>query len=68
MVPEPSADGGALAANPVYLKLFTELGVGSLVVGAGLLALSPLLRRLITDESPTKPAAAPLPVAAAEPG
>ena len=32
MVPEPS-EGSAVATNPVYSKLFLELGCGSLVVG-----------------------------------
>jgi POT family proton-dependent oligopeptide transporter len=63
MVPEPSADGGALASNPVYLGLFTKLGCGSLVVGVGLIVLIPFLRRLIRDEDAPVDAA-PLPDAA----
>jgi POT family proton-dependent oligopeptide transporter len=48
MVPEPS-EGSAVTTNPVYSKLFLELGCGSLVVGVVLVLLSPLLRKLITD-------------------
>jgi len=48
MVPEPS-EGSAVTTNPVYAKLFIELGCGSLVVGVVLVALTPFLRRLITD-------------------
>jgi POT family proton-dependent oligopeptide transporter len=48
MVPEPS-EGSAAATNPVYAKLFTELGCGSLAVGFALIVLIPRLRRLITD-------------------
>jgi POT family proton-dependent oligopeptide transporter len=65
MVPEPS-EGSALTTNPVYSKLFIELGCGSLVVGVALVLLTPFLRRLITDgkegappeEPATEPAAA----------
>jgi POT family proton-dependent oligopeptide transporter len=49
MVPEPS-EGGTAASNPVYARLFTELGCGSLVVGVVLAVLVPSLRRLIKDE------------------
>jgi len=52
MVPEPSAEGGALLTNHAYLTLFAELGLGSVVVGVGLVLLSPYLRRLITDAEP----------------
>jgi POT family proton-dependent oligopeptide transporter len=48
MVPEPS-EGSALTTNPIYSKLFIELGCGSLVVGVVLVLLTPFLRRLITD-------------------
>jgi POT family proton-dependent oligopeptide transporter len=48
MVPEPS-EGSAVTTNPVYSKLFIELGCGSLVVGVVLVLLTPFLRRLITD-------------------
>ena len=48
MVPEPS-EGSAVTTNPVYAKLFVELGGGSVVVGLVLVALIPFLRKLITD-------------------
>ncbi len=48
MVPEPS-EGSAVTTNPVYSKLFIELGCGSLVVGVVLVLLTPFLRKLITD-------------------
>jgi proton-dependent oligopeptide transporter, POT family len=48
MVPEPS-EGSAVVTNAVYSKLFVELGCGSLVVGVVLVALTPFLRKLITD-------------------
>jgi POT family proton-dependent oligopeptide transporter len=51
MIPEPS-EGTPLTTNPVYSKLFTELGCGSLAVGVALAVLIPFLRRLITDEAP----------------
>jgi POT family proton-dependent oligopeptide transporter len=54
MVPEPS-EGSAVVTNPVYSKLFTELGAGSLVVGVVLILLVPFLRRLITDENKSEP-------------
>jgi POT family proton-dependent oligopeptide transporter len=49
MIPEPS-EGTALTTNPVYSKLFLELGVGSFVVGIVLVLLIPFLRKLIKDE------------------
>jgi len=57
MVPEPS-EGTAITTNPVYSKLFLELGCGSVVIGIVLATLSPLLRKLITDAPPvaTQPA------------
>jgi POT family proton-dependent oligopeptide transporter len=48
MVPEPS-EGSAVTTNPVYSKLFIELGSGSIVVGVLLVLLIPYLRKLITD-------------------
>ena len=51
MVPEPS-EGSAVVTNPVYSKLFVELGVGSVIVGVVLVVLIPFLRRLITDAAP----------------
>ena len=59
MMPEPS-EGSALATNHVYSQLFTELGAGSVVVGVVLVALTPLLRKLITDQAPEPTASEPL--------
>ena len=39
----------SVTTNPVYSKLFIELGCGSLVVGVVLVLLTPFLRKLITD-------------------
>lgn len=50
MVAQP-AGSTALTSNPVYATLFTQLGLGSVVVGLALMALIPWLRRLITDET-----------------
>jgi POT family proton-dependent oligopeptide transporter len=61
MIPEPTGST-ALATNPDYIKLFTELGVGSLAVGIGLVVLIPFLRKLITDKAETTPAGTPVPV------
>jgi POT family proton-dependent oligopeptide transporter len=60
MIPEPS-EGSAVTTNPVYSKLFIELGCGSLVVGVVLVLLIPFLRKLITDgaEAATAPPAEP---------
>ena len=55
MVPEPG-EGTAATTNPVYSRLFFELGCGSLLVGVALAALVPLLRRLIKDEVPPEAA------------
>ena len=55
MVPEPG-EGTAATTNHVYATLFVELGCGSVVVGVLLVALGPLLRKLITDEA--KPSSA----------
>jgi len=54
MVPEPS-EGSAVTTNPVYSKLFIELGCGSLVVGVVLVFLIPFLRKLITDGKEAAP-------------
>lgn len=54
MVPEPS-EGSAVTTNPVYSKLFLELGCGSLVVGVVLVLLVPFLRKLITDGEEAAP-------------
>lgn len=51
MVPEAS-EGTPITTNPVYSRLFTELGCGSLAVGVVLVVLVPFLRRLIRDEEP----------------
>ena len=48
MVPEPTGST-ALATNPEYAKLFSRLGWGSFVAGVALIALIPLLRKLIQD-------------------
>lgn len=50
MIPEPTGNT-AVATNPGYAKLFTELGLGCLAVGIGLVVLVPLLRKLITDKA-----------------
>jgi POT family proton-dependent oligopeptide transporter len=49
MVPEPTGTT-AIATNPDYSKLFSRLGWASFVAGVGLIALIPLLRRLIGEE------------------
>jgi len=55
MIPEPT--GTTIAAtNAGYAKLFTELGLGSLAVGIGLVVLIPFLRKLITDKAEVSPA------------
>jgi len=46
LVAQP-ADGSPLTSNPAYATLFTQLGVGSLVVGVLLLVLTPWLRGMI---------------------
>jgi POT family proton-dependent oligopeptide transporter len=60
MIPEPNG-ATAVATNPGYVKLFAELGAGSLGVGIALVALIPFLRKLITDKAevvaPTTPVA-----------
>jgi POT family proton-dependent oligopeptide transporter len=49
MIPDPKGTT-AVATNPEYVKLFGELGAGSLVVGIALVLLIPFLRKLITDK------------------
>ncbi len=51
MVPEP-AGTTAVATNPDYSRLFARLGWGSFIAGVALVALIPLLRRLIQDSPP----------------
>ncbi|HZR77625.1 MAG TPA: oligopeptide:H+ symporter, partial [Chthoniobacterales bacterium] len=68
MIPNPT---GATAAgtNPGYIKLFTELGLITLVVGIALLVLIPFLRKLITDKAEVaEPEAAPTTVGPASVG
>src|SRR4051812_46446464 len=64
MIPEPTGTT-AIATNPGYAKLFSELGLGSLAVGIALVVLIPFLRKLITDkaETPLVEAATVVPVA-----
>ena len=50
MIPEPTGTT-PVATNPGYIKLFAELGAGSLVVGIALVVLIPFLRKLITDKA-----------------
>ena len=54
MIPEPTGTT-AVATNPEYVKLFAELGAGSLVVGVALVVLIPFLRKLITDKAEIPP-------------
>jgi len=54
MIPEPTG-ATALSTNPGYIKLFAELGAGSLAVGIGLVVLIPFLRKLITDKAEVAP-------------
>src|SRR5437016_941470 len=54
MIPEPNGTT-AVATNPEYMKLFAELGAGSLAVGIALVILIPFLRRLITDKAEIPP-------------
>jgi POT family proton-dependent oligopeptide transporter len=57
MVPEPTGTT-AIATNPEYSKLFSRLGWGSFIAGVALIALIPLLRKLIQDSpAPTQRAA-----------
>src|SRR5256885_4181450 len=57
MIPEPNGTT-AVATNPEYVKLFAELGAGSLAVGIALVVLIPFLRKLITDKAEARPIAA----------
>ena len=50
MVPEPTGTT-AMATNPDYSKLFSRLGWACFVAGVALVALIPLLRRLIQDSA-----------------
>src|SRR5213595_217986 len=54
MIPEPKGTT-AVATNPEYMKLFGELGMGSLLVGVALVLLIPFLRKLITDKAEIPP-------------
>jgi POT family proton-dependent oligopeptide transporter len=54
MIPEPNGTT-AVATNPEYIKLFAELGAGSLAVGIALVLLIPFLRKLITDKAEIPP-------------
>jgi POT family proton-dependent oligopeptide transporter len=54
MIPAPNGTT-AIATNPDYMKLFAELGAGSLIVGLALVVLNPFLRRLITDKAEVAP-------------
>jgi POT family proton-dependent oligopeptide transporter len=54
MIPNPTG-ATAVATNPGYVKLFAELGTGSLVVGVALVLLIPFLRKLITDKAEIAP-------------
>ena len=56
MIPEPS-EGTPVTTNPVYSKLFIELGCGSIAIGALLVVLIPFLRKLITDGAGAAPEA-----------
>jgi len=55
MIPNPKGTT-AVTTNPGYIKLFTQLGLITLVVGVGLLVLIPYLRKLITDKAEIAPA------------
>ncbi len=54
MIPEPTGST-AFTTNPGYIKLFAELGLGSLAVGIALVVLIPFLRKLITDKAEVAP-------------
>ena len=54
MIPNPTGST-AVATNPGYAKLFTELGLFSLAVGVALVVLIPFLRKLITDKAEARP-------------
>ncbi len=59
MIPEPTGTT-AVATNPGYMKLFAELGLGSLAVGIALVVLIPFLRKLITDRADPTPETTPV--------
>ncbi len=59
MIPEPTGTT-AVATNPGYMKLFAELGAGSLAVGIALVVLIPFLRKLITDRADPSPETTPV--------
>jgi proton-dependent oligopeptide transporter, POT family len=61
MIPNPTGTA-AVATNPGYAKLFTELGLASLAVGILLVVLIPFLRKLITDKAATPLAETPVTV------
>jgi len=50
MIPNPVGTTAG-ATNPGYAKLFSGLGLVTLVVGISLVALIPFLRKLITDKA-----------------
>ena len=54
MIPNPTGTTAA-ATNAGYAKLFTELGLVTLVVGVALVVLIPFLRKLITDKAEVPP-------------
>ena len=54
MIPEPTGTT-AIATNPDYSRLFSRLGWGSFIAGVALIALIPLLRKLIQASPPPSP-------------
>lgn len=64
MIPEPTGTT-AVATNPGYMKLFAELGAGSLAVGIALVVLIPFLRKLISDKADPTPETTPVVVVSA---
>jgi POT family proton-dependent oligopeptide transporter len=54
MVPEPTGTT-AIVTNPEYSKLFSRLGWGSFIAGVALVALIPILRKLIQNSPPPSP-------------
>ena len=65
MIPEPTGTT-AVATNPGYIKLFGELGLGTLGVGIALVVLIPFLRKLITDKAEISPAETPVAIVPGE--
>jgi POT family proton-dependent oligopeptide transporter len=49
MIPEPTGNS-ALATNPAYSSLFSQLGWTTVAVGVLLVVLIPFLRKLIKDK------------------